>query len=193
MKRALIALALAAALPLSAQANELSYKYIEAGYASNHLDLGGSSGTLDGYDVKGSFAFNDDFYGNLSYTSGSKNSVDLDETVVGVGFRHALSDKADLNASLSWVHDNLDIGNFASVSDDGYRAAVGVRGMLADKFEGNFNVNYTDAGDFGNGIGAGIGAVVYINDTWGITAGYDYSNRDTIDLSTWNLGVRASF
>ena len=193
MTRSIIALALAAALPLSAQAGEISYKYIEAGYASNHLDLGGGSGTLDGYDVKGSVAFNDSFYGNFSYTSGSKNSVDLDETVVGVGYRTAISDKADFNASLSWVHDNLDINNFGSASDDGYRVAVGVRGMLADKFEGNFNVNYTDAGDFGNGVGAGIGALVHINDTWGITAGYDYSNRDSIDLSTWNLGVRASF
>jgi hypothetical protein len=33
----------------------------------------------------------------------------------------------------------------------------------------------------------------HINETWGITAGYDYSSRDNSDINTWSLGARASF
>jgi hypothetical protein len=65
--------------------------------------------------------------------------------------------------------------------------------MLGAKFEGNVNVNYTDVSNFGNGVGAGIGGMFHVNDTWGITGAYDYSKRDSTNLDTWTLGVRASF
>lgn len=188
MKLSLIALALAAALPLSAQASELKYNYIEADYASTHA----FSNTLDGYKVKGSVAFGDDFYGTASYGEVSKNGGHFDEGTVGIGYRHAISDKANWESELSYVDDQVKGGGI-SFSDNGYRIATGVRGMLSDKFEGNIGINYTDVNNFGNGIGATIGGMYHVNDTWGITGGYDYSNRDTTDLNTWTLGVRASF
>ena len=77
--------------------------------------------------------------------------------------------------------------------DSGYRAAVGVRSRLSDKVEGRVAINYTDVGDYGNGIGADAGLVVHLNDTWGLFGSYDYSDRDSSSLNTWNLGVRASF
>src|ERR1041385_3251335 len=85
MKVSLIALALAAALPLSAQADALKYNYIEADYASTHA----FSTTLDGYKVKGSAAFGDGFYGTADYSRVSKNGGHLEEGTVGVGYRHA--------------------------------------------------------------------------------------------------------
>lgn len=189
MKRSLFALALAAALPLSAQASELKYNYIEADYARTH-----AFGTdADGWKLKGSAAFGESFYGIGSYGQVSDNGVDFNEGSVGLGYRHAISDRADWDSELSYVHDELDAGSFGSTDDNGYRIATGVRGMLAPKFEGNINVNYTDVNDFGNGVGVGIGGMFHINDTWGITGGYDYSNRDNSDINTWTLGARASF
>jgi len=189
MKISLIALALAAALPLSAQASDaLKYNFIEADYASTHA----FSTTLDGWKVKGSAAFGDDFYGAASYSQVSKNGGDLDEGTVGIGYRHAISDKTNWDSELSYVHDKVS-GGGSSFSDNGYRIQTGLRGMLGAKFEGNINVNYTDVNDFGNGIGAGIGGMYHINDTWGITGGYEFSKRDDTDLNTWTLGVRASF
>lgn len=189
MKTSILALALAATLPLSAQASELKYNYVELGY--NQTNTSGLS--LHGYDFKGSAGFGDNFFGTASYQHGSDNGLDLNETTVGLGFRNAVSDKADFNASVSYVRDNVDLGGLGSNSENGYRVAAGMRGLLTDKFEGNFNVNYTDVNNFGNGVGAGIGALVHLNDTWGISTGYDYSKRDSGHLNTWNLGVRASF
>ena len=43
--------------------------------------------------------------------------------------------------------------------------------MVSDKFELNGKVNYTDAGDFGDGFGASIGGVYHVNDSFGIKRG----------------------
>ena len=188
MKVSLFALALAAALPLSAHADDLKYNFIEADYASTHA----FSTNLDGYKVKGSAAFGDDFYGTADYSRVSKNGGHLEEGSLGIGYRHAISDKANWESELSYVNDKVSGGGF-SFSDNGYRIQTGLRGMLAPRFEASVNVNYSDVSNFGNGLGAGVGGMFHINDTWGITGGYDYSKRDSTNLNTWTLGVRASF
>jgi len=82
MKRTLFALALAAVLPMSAQAGELSYSYVQGGYST------ASDGFNDfnGFGLKGSVAFNDSFYGFASYDSGSDNNFGLDQTTIGAGW-----------------------------------------------------------------------------------------------------------
>jgi len=187
MKRSIFALALALALPLSAQAGEkqLSYSYIEGGYSSTHF----ASTNFNGWDLAGSLAFGENWYGTASYNSGSKSGVDITETTIGLGWRHAMSDKSDFIAELDYINDDSNVTS----GDSGYRAAVGFRGMLGDKVEGTASVNYTDVGDFGNGVGASLGLVVHLNETWGLYGSYDYSDRDSTSLNTWGLGVRASF
>ncbi len=59
-------------LPLSANAADISYNYLEADYASSHL----SGTTADGYNVKGSIAFGDHCYGNFTYGQVNKNDID---------------------------------------------------------------------------------------------------------------------
>ena len=60
MKRSLIALTLAAALPFSAMAADgISYNYIEGGYAATNVD-GGSD--ADGWALKGSGAIAPNFH-----------------------------------------------------------------------------------------------------------------------------------
>lgn len=186
MKRSIIALALALALPLSAQAaDKLSYSYVEGGYSSTHL----AGFNFNGWNVDGSVAFGDMWYGNASYQHGSKSGVKLNETTVGVGLHTDISDKADFIAELAYINDDTNV----ATGDHGYRATAGIRGQLGDKLEGTIKATYTDVNNFGKGWGAGAGLVYHINDTWGVTGSYDYSNRDSNNLSTWNLGVRASF
>ncbi|HOZ03825.1 MAG TPA: hypothetical protein PLS60_00400 [Arenimonas sp.] len=186
MKRTLFALALAAVLPMSAQAGELSYSYVQGGYSTT------SDGSidLDGFGLKGSVAFNDSFYGFASYDSGSKNNVDLDQATIGAGW-HSSGD-TQWFVEASYVNDSVDYGG-PSFDEDGYAVAGGVRAAVSDKVELNAKVNYTDVGTFGDGFGAGVGGLFSINDTWGIYASYDYSDRGSFDLDTWAVGVRASF
>jgi opacity protein-like surface antigen len=195
MKRALLALALAAALPLSAQAADgISYSYVEANYQSS--DFLGEN--FDGFGIGGSFAFNEAWYGSVSYRKVGNNDfdVDLDETTVNLGWHTAMSDKADFLAEIGYVNVGVDTNSvFGSDSADGYRVAAGFRGTLAPNFEASIKARYTDLGsDNGGGdFGVGVGAVYHINPTWGITASYDHDNFDSEGMNTWGIGVRASF
>jgi hypothetical protein len=209
MKRSLFALALAAALPMSAQASNISHIFAELDYA--HSDV--LDENLNGYAFKGEAAMGDNFYALGSYSRVGKSNIDLGfydqygntvlidvdytQTAIGAGFHRAISDNADWNVELSYVRDELgySANQYGTLDqgDNGYRVATGARFMMGSKFEGNFNVNYTDVNDFGSGVGAGIGGVFHINETWGIAGGYDHADREDTDINTWHLGVRASF
>lgn len=190
MKYSLIALALAAALPLSAQANDLSYSFIEGGYARSSV----SSADASGFFVDGSFKFNDDFYGALSYRKVSDNGVSLDEKLATLGYRHPMTATSDFIAELSYLNIGADAGSFGSSDSNGYRVGAGFRGMLAPRFEGNIKGYYSKIKDFGGGkFGANVGGVFYINQTWGITGSYDHAKLLGENINTWSVGVRASF
>jgi len=183
MKRSLIALALASLLPLSAQADDkLSYTYVEGGYVNLDSDA-------DGFGVRGSFQFGQsNFYGFGSYAQVEVDgtNVDIDNTEIGVGYAHGLSDNLDLISELAWV--NADADGFDSV--DGYRTSVGIRGSFSDNFEGLLKANYTDGSDFDGEFSGTIGAQYKFTQTWGVTGEVTFGDNNT---ETYLLGLRASF
>ena len=193
MKRSLMALALAAALPMSAQAADLSYNFVELDYARMNVDDGGADFDPDGFGLKGSFAMGEKFYGFGSYLRGSDDvsgtDVDVDQTQLGAGFRHGVSDKADFIAELSWINQSVDIEGLGEADGDGGRVSAGFRGAMSDKFEGYAKANYTDGGDFDGDFSGTLGAQVKFNQTWGITGEAELGG----DADIYMLGVRASF
>lgn len=194
MKKTLVLAAMLAAVPFAATAGDINYNYIEGGYS--RADLAGEDG--DGYFAKGSVAFGESFYGNLSYQDVTNDDagfdVSLDETVLGLGYRHALSDSADLNAELSYVNLGVGVEGFGSDDSDGYRVAVGARGMLAPNFEGNIKGYYTEISDLDGGeFGAQIGGVYHFNQTWGVVGSFDHTKLLDEGINIWHIGVRASF
>lgn len=182
MKRALFALALAAALPMSAQAAERSYSYVELDYVNAEFDLGSSlNANIDGAAIRGSVKFGEsNFYGFGSYA----DIEDLKQTDLGVGYAHNLSDNLDLVTELAWR--NTDAG---SSDFDDTRVSVGLRGNLADNFEGSIKANYIDGDLYDGEFGGTIGGQFKFNDTWGITGEAEFVN----DVTIYSVGVRASF
>ena len=190
MKRALFALALAAALPLSAQAADgIKYSYVEGGYRSSDF----LNETFHGFGIAGSYSFNDSWYGSASYDKVSQRGIDLDRTYVNIGWHRAVSAKADFLAELGYARFGVAAGSIGSDHAHGYRVGAGFRGMLAPKFEGSIKATYTDGGDFTGEFGVGVGAIYHVNDMWGITANYDHDKFDGEAFNTWGVGVRASF
>jgi len=187
MKRALFALALAAALPLSAQAGEVNYNHVQAGYSSTGVE----NADFNGWSVDGSVGFKENFYIFGGYITGVETSTDLNQARVGLGWHS--TGPAQWFVEGSWIRNELDYSGGFSDHDNGHDLAVGVRGFLGDSFEGMAKVNYTDVGDFGDGIGAGVTGLYHFNDTWGAYASYDYSDRGSFEFNTWGVGVRASF
>jgi Ax21 family sulfation-dependent quorum factor len=191
MKRSLIALALAAVLPLSAQAGELSYNFVQLDYTRASID--GVDADPDGFTLKGSAALGERFYLFGSYLKGNDSidglDFDYDQTQVGFGFRHGISDKADFLAEISYLNSDLELEDEFDASADGYRASVGIRGLMAPKFEGYAKANWTDGGDVDGAFSGTLGALFKINQTWGINAEAEFGE----DATVWGLGVRASF
>lgn len=193
MKRALFALALAAALPVSAQASELSYSFVELDYTSSHSTfLGGSIYGTEGFGIRGSFGFADKFYVNGGYTANdfdNFSSANHDEWEVGFGYHHALYDQADMIAEATFIKINSD-----AVDEEAYRLSFGLRGSITDKFEGIAKLSYNDGANFfypqyDSAFSATVGAQWRINEMWGIVGEVE-AFQDNTDYS---FGVRASF
>ena len=182
MKRSLIALALVALLPLSAQADDkLSYTYIEGNYVN-------VDGDADGYGVRGSIEFGDsNFYGFGSYRAVETDafSIDIDYTDIGLGYAHSLSDNADLISEIAYVNADVDgLGNA-----DGYRASVGLRGSFSDNFEGLIKANYIDGSDVDGDFSGTVGAQYKFTQTWGLTGEVEFADGG----ESYLVGLRASF
>lgn len=182
MKRSLIALALAALLPLSAQADDkLSYSYVEGGYVN-------VDGDADGFGVRGSFEFGEsNFYGFGSYAMVEIDdiNVDVDTSEIGLGYAHSLSANSDLISEIAYQ--NVDVDGFGSA--DGYRASVGLRGSFSDNFEGLVKANYLDGDNVDGDFTGTVGAQYKFTQTWGMTGEIEFADGG----ETYLVGLRASF
>lgn len=180
MKRTLFALAFAAALPMSAQAAERSYSYVE-------LDYVNVDSNADGFGVRGSVNFGEsNFYGFGSYTNVQidNTSIDVDGFDVGLGFHHALNDSADMIAEVAYQEVQV-----LGFNANGYRVSGGFRGNLAENFEGLVKLNYVDGNNLNGDFTGTLGAQYKFNETWGATGEIEFANGG----QTYLVGVRASF
>ncbi|MGY0613006.1 MULTISPECIES: Ax21 family protein [unclassified Luteimonas] len=185
MKRTLIAIALAATAPFAANAAEgVSYNYLEAGYAASNGDL-----DADGYAARGSFAFHDNFhvFGGFGSQEIDNTRFDVDQYNIGLGYNLEISPRADLLARVAYQ--KLDAGTVLGndLDFDGWSTEVGVRGLLANNFDGYALVGYEDYdggidGDFYGRLGANVS----FNANWGINGDVKFNG----DVTEWFVGPR---
>jgi hypothetical protein len=212
-KQLVLALALAVA-PIAASAGELSYSYIEAGYAQLNQELpdvdlgGGMVAEIDdieasGFQVSGSVEVGPSFYLFGGYKAGNDDvtvnvpgfgsgsaDIDLTQFNAGVGYHYSLSERSDLITELSYIGTEADADDEdASADADDARIAVGVRGLMTDSFEGWIKGNYTDGDAYDGEFSATVGAQYKFNQTWGIVGEAEFGDS----ASQFMVGVRASF
>ncbi|MGD9584343.1 MAG: hypothetical protein AB7V26_11850 [Lysobacterales bacterium] len=178
MKRSLIALALAAVLPWTAQAAELSYNYLEGDYVN--ID-----GDADGFGVRGSLNFGgSDFYGFGSYNRVELDgyNFNIDTFDLGFGYHYNLSERAHLIAELAYVNSEFDI--------DAYRTSVGLRGLLTDRLEGIAKLNYSNGNNINSTTSGTAGLLFKFNKTWGLSGEVELAEQN---VQVYTAGIRASF
>lgn len=177
MKKTLIALALVAILPLSANAAERSYTFVEGTY--NSVD-----GDADGFGVRGSVEFADTgFYALGDFRNYSDSAFDLDTWELGLGYALEFSDNVDLIAELA--HTDFDVV-------DGYRLSAGARGNFTESFEYLAKVNYRNLDTRGDSddFTYTAGLQYKFSPTWGVTGEVEF---DGDDGEIYTVGLRASF
>jgi hypothetical protein len=86
----------------------------------------------------------------------ASSDIDLSQFNAGIGYHYGLSDRADLVTELSYVRTDVDVEGDSMSADDA-RIALGVRGLLADSFEGWVKGNYTDGDAYDGEFSATVG------------------------------------
>lgn len=187
MKRSLLALSLAAALPLAAAhaADSISYNHVEAGYAATNAD-----GDADGFGLNASVAVHPNFhvFGGWSNQDIDHSSADFDQWRIGVGYNHEISPNADLVTRIAYEKFDAGRDSFGNRYDpDGYSVEVGVRGAMLPQLEGHALVGYEDYGsEFDSDFYGRLGAVWKFTPNWGMSGDVKFVSGDT----QWFVGPR---
>ena len=165
MKMSLLALMVATALPFAAHAGDLSYNYLQGGYAADQFD---GLPDANGYGLNGSVGVGDDFnlFGGWSRQQFDQTHVHFNDWNAGVGFHHALNDSTHLIANVGYR--KLDAGGSANIHT--YNGEVGVRSQLGSNVEGWALGGYEDGKNVNGAFYGKLGGQVKFNKSWGVVA-----------------------
>ncbi len=183
LAKAMIGGLLLAAAPLAAMADDMSYSYVDAAYIQTDVDGAGPS--ADGFALRGSVGFGQNWFAFAEYASQSVQGFDIDSTAVGVGGHYGLNEQLDVVGSVGYISFDLNPGG----SDDGYMLNLGLRGRVTEGVELEGGVRYTDFSDGGDDTAFYVGGRFHFNKTWALGAEY----QDGSDSSSLLAYVRASF
>ena len=184
MKKLMISAALLAAMSAPALAEQPSYNYVGLGYFQ-----GGESGLdYDGFQIDGSVAFDEDWFGVASYGTADIDGFDGDFSLfsVGVGYTQPMSATSSWYASASLVRAEIDT-NFGSIDDTGYGLEAGIRDRSMGDIELGASLGYIDVFDDTDTALSGY-AMYHINEQFALIV--DLSTADTYDFG---FGARFHF
>ena len=175
-----------AGLPLASHAEDMSYSFVDLGYVESDID--GVGPTADGFALRGSIGFAEQFFAFAGYSNQSVSGVDVDQIAVGLGGHYGLSDNLDLVGRAGWFKVDASGGGFGA-NDDGYLLSAGLRGKVGTSVELEASVIYTDlGGSVGDSTALAVGGRYYFTRNFAVGAEYQQSNDSSIIL----LGGRYS-
>ncbi len=186
-----------ATVPCLASADDMSYRYFQAGYVETDVDIEGENATLDGFGTRGSFGFAKNFFVFTEFNSQEITelgaSLELDQMIIGLGGHYPLSDTIDLvgRAGAAELDVSLDDGEGGSIDGDesGYLVAAGLRAQAGDHVQLEFGVIHQDLGDDLSDTGFEAAARYHFNKNWAVAVEY----QDVGEFSSILAGVRYSF
>jgi len=184
----------AALVPFMAQAEGLSYTYLEAGYANTDIDE--ASETVGGWGLKASFEITDNWFVYGRYADQKTDVASYEITYqpwdIGVGFAWPLAEQTDIYGTVGYASFDLDVPNIAALrntNDDGYTLGGGVRTRFAERFEVEGTAKYQNFSDYGDEFDFGIFGRWYLTDMFALSVGYNIGD----ETSTFWGGLRLEF
>jgi Ax21 family sulfation-dependent quorum factor len=185
MKRILLAALVSAALPLAAQAGDLSYSYLQGGYQATDID---GLPNAHGWGGAGSFALGPNFqlHGGWARQDFNNSNVSFDDWNLGGGFHNPINATTDLVANVDYRRLNI---NGFSGDIKTYSGEVGVRSALAPQFEGWALAGYEDGHNINGAVYGKLGAQYKFGKSWGLVGEAKFSK----DINQYFIGPRISF
>jgi hypothetical protein len=186
---ALLAATLAFA-PMLARAEGPSYSFLEAGYVVTDID--DVDEEFDGFLIRGSFEFVENWFLYARYLDQSAEVFDIDfdatQAALGVGYAFPLTEAMDLYGKLGYTE--VELGAFdAELDDDGYEVSVGLRGSLMEQLELEGALNYVDLSDSGDDTSFGLAARWYFMPQFALGIEGEFGD----DANSYGVGVRWEF
>ena len=171
----------------SIQAAE-SVRWDSASLSYQSVDIEGDK--LTGFGVSGTKLIGEDFFIAGSYSSlsddadflGSKLEVDFNTLSVGLGYRHAISNKTDLFGIVSYQDMEVKSsfqGESDSESENGYGLQAGIRSLVTENIELSGSLSYVDIADESE-TGLDVSAIYHFTNQF--SAGVGYGKSDDVDI-----------
>jgi hypothetical protein len=183
--------ACAALAPVLAQAEGLSYSYLEAGYLSTDIDA--ISEEVDGFTLRGSVELTERVFVFGGYTDQSASvsglDVDAQSYALGAGYAWPLAPTTDVYGKLAYVSAEVDASGVGSADDDGYSLSLGLRGRVVEQFELEGAIHYVDLADSGDDTSFGVGARWHFTEQFAVGVEGEFGD----DANTYGIGVRWTF
>jgi hypothetical protein len=181
----------AAFVPFLAQAEGLSYSYLDVAYVNTDID--NFNEDVDGFALRGSYELTDNVFVFAGYadqgTTVAGFDIDVQTLNLGLGYAWPLGKALDVYGKLGYVSAEADAQGFGEADDDGYSLAVGLRGRAVEQLELEGAVSYVDLSDGGDDTTLDLGARWFFTPQF--AAGVEGSFGD--DANTYGLGVRWNF
>lgn len=174
-----------------AQADELSYSYVDAGYVQ--ADIDDFDDELDGPFVRGSVALGANAFVFGGYRELSTEiagfDIDTEELTIGVGAHFPASDRVDFTGRVGYVDVALDGPFGIDADDDGFQLAAGLRGFATDRIELEAEIVYTDLDESGDDTSFRASGRYAFTDLF--SAGLELGSSD--DVTEYGLYARFTF
>jgi hypothetical protein len=181
----------AAFVPFLAQAEGLSWSYLDLAYVNTDIDRFDED--IDGFALRGSYEVVDKLFIFAGYadqgTTVSGFDLDLETFSLGLGYAWPVGEALDVYGKLGYVSAEVDVEGFGDADDDGLSLAVGLRGRAVEQLELEGAVSYVDLGDSGDDTTLDLGARWFFLPQFAV--GLEGSFGD--DANTYGLGVRWNF
>jgi hypothetical protein len=170
---------LLAAAPLAALAEGMSYSYVNLAYVDTDFDGVGQS--ADGFGLRGSIGFAENWLAFGEYSAQSVQDVDIDTMTVGFGGHYGIAENIDLVGRLGWTQVDFSVPGLGDIDDDGYLIDAGLRGRAGEAVELEGGLRYTDYSDGGDDTAFMFGGRFHFTKTWALGAEYQ-SGSDTSSI-----------
>jgi hypothetical protein len=192
MRKAFAAVTLATlgfAGPAFAQQGEgFSYNLLELGYVNSEIDDADADG--DGFGVRGSFAFAENFHGFASYLDQEFDfDIGVEQFELGAGLNYTLTPALDFVGTFSYLNVDVDFPGGGSADDSGFALGGGLRGRVSDLLELRGEIKYAELDDGGDDTTLNVGARYYLNRMFALAGDIGFND----DGTSLTLGVRVDF
>ncbi len=173
--------------PIAGLADGFEYTFVEGGFVSSEIDVGGSDVGGDGIEIAGSYAFNEQIHFIAEYVDQSFDfGIDTTTISLGAGINRVLNEDWDFVGQLAYVSFDMDTAG-GSADDGGLGLMGGVRGRVRPNIEVDAGINYTDVGASDTSLF--VSGRYFISDTFSVGGGVTLDDGDT----ALNLTVRSLF